>query len=208
MSNPTIIDISPVVSTSLAVWPGDTPFSQKFAMRIDEGAHLELSSIQSTVHLGAHCDAPSHYIAGGQGIDQRDLSYYHGKCQIISVSIPRGKRIYPKDIPVKLEAPRVLFKTLSYPDPNHFNTDFNSLSPEVVQYAHEQNVVLIGLDTPSVDPFSSKKLESHKMIADYDMAILEGVVLAHVPDGIYTLIAFPLRIAGADASPVRAVLLQ
>jgi arylformamidase len=64
----------------------------------------------------------------------------------------------------------------------------------------------VGIDTPSVDPMTSKALEAHNAVADHDMAVLEGVVLDAVPPGLYTLVALPLRIEGADASPVRAVL--
>ena len=71
---------------------------------------------------------------------------------------------------------------------------------------HARGVVLIGIDTPSVDPFESKDLEAHHAFADHDMAILEGLILDAVQDGEYELIAPPLRLKGADASPVRAVL--
>ncbi len=85
--------------------------------------------------------------------------------------------------------------------------DFNSLSPELVAWLHGEGVILIGIDTPSVDPLQSKVLESHNALADRDMSVLEGVVLDHVEPGVYTLSALPLRLEGADASPVRAVLL-
>jgi arylformamidase len=102
----------------------------------------------------------------------------------------------------------VLFRTGSYPDPNHFNEDFCSLSPALIELLAGEGVRMVGIDTPSIDPCSSKDLPSHAMVAAHDMAILEGVVLDDVPDGVYTLIALPLRIEGADASPVRAVLVE
>ena len=203
-----LIDISPALSPATAVWPGDVPFSQSYACRIEEGANIDLSSITTTVHIGAHCDAPSHYREGGKSIAERDLSLYYGTCQIMRVRLERGARIMPRHLPDEIRAQRLLFCTGSFPDPNRFNNDFNSLSPELVAFAHEQGVRLIGLDTPSVDPAHSKALESHQAIADRDMAVLEGVVLGHVEPGVYTLAAFPLRILGADASPVRAVLLR
>lgn len=139
----------------------------------------------------------------------RPLDLYYGPCQIISVSVPRGERILPEHLgDTKLTAPRVLFHTGSFPDPDHFSTDFNSLSPALVDYCAAQGVRLIGLDTPSVDPYDSKALESHNAIARHDMAVLEGVVLTDVSDGVYTLIALPLKIEGSDASPVRAVLVD
>jgi arylformamidase len=202
-----IIDISPVISPRIAVWPGDVPFSSRYLCRIDEGANLDLSSITTTVHLGAHTDAPSHYLGGGEGIGARSLSMYLGPCQVIAVDVPRGQRILPQHIPVPITAPRVLLFTGSFPDPDAFNEDFSSLSPQLVAWLHDRGVILVGIDTPSIDPFSSKALESHAAVAARDMAVLEGVVLGHVAPGSYTLVALPLRIEGADASPVRAVLL-
>ena len=103
-------------------------------------------------------------------------------------------------------ATRVLLKTGSYPDPRAFSEDFLGLSAEFVDHVHAEGVILIGIDTPSVDPFADKVLESHQALARHDMANLEGLVLDEVEPGFYTLIALPLRIPGADASPVRAVL--
>lgn len=202
-----LIDISPLISPRLAVFPGDTPFSQDYLLRIDKGAHLDLSTIHSTTHLGAHADAPSHYDLNGETIEQRDLSLYMGACQIISVDIPRGKRIERSDFDCAFQAERLLFKTGSFPDPDQWNADFNSLSPELIVAAASSGVRLIGLDTPSVDPSDSKDLPAHHAIADLNMAILEGVVLEGVEPGLYTLIALPLRIENGDASPVRAVLM-
>jgi arylformamidase len=205
---PRLIDISPPISPAISVWPGDVPFSQHYLCRMESGANLDLSSITTTVHLGAHTDGPNHYVQGGPGIGERDLSYYYGPCQVIEVAVKRGQRILPDHIQTGVHAPRVLFKTGTFPDPNRWNDDFAALSPELVATLHDQGVVLVGLDTPSVDPFQSKALESHHAIADRDMAILEGVVLDHVSPGAYTLIALPLPLVGADASPVRAVLVS
>ena len=109
---------------------------------------------------------------------------------------------------VPIAAPRVLFRTGSYPDPTHFNADFCSLSPALIEKLAGEGVRLVGIDTPSIDPADSKDLPSHAMVAAHDLAILEGIVLDHVDDGVYTLVALPLRLEGADASPVRAILLD
>jgi arylformamidase len=85
---------------------------------------------------------------------------------------------------------------------------FNSLSPEVVEFLHSKGVKLVGIDTPSVDPAADENLLSHNSIYKCDMAILEGIVLNNVQPGDYSLIAIPLKIKDADASPVRAILLQ
>jgi arylformamidase len=203
-----ILDISPLISPRIAVWPGDTPFTHRYLCRLDEGANLDLSTIETTVHLGAHTDSPSHYQQEGAGMASRPLELYLGPCQVMWVDVPRGERVLPEHLQGPIEAERVLFRTGSFPDPDRFDEDFCALSPELVEHLHVQGVRLVGLDTPSIDPFRSKKLESHLAVARRDMGILEGVVLDHVPAGTYTLIALPLRLEGADASPVRAVLLR
>jgi len=203
---PRIIDISPLVSVRIGVWPGDVPFTRSITCRLEDGDSVGLSSIQTTLHVGAHADAPSHYRQGAAGIAERSLERYYGPCQVVRVRIPRGERIRPEHIEVPIEAPRVLFRTGSFPDPECFNRDFNSLSPELVEWLFEQGVALVGIDTPSIDPVDSQSLESHNVVADRDLAVLEGVILETVEPGIYTLIALPLKLEGADASPVRAVL--
>ena len=202
-----MIDISPLVSERIGVWPGDIPYERSITCRLEDGDSVGLSSIRTTLHVGAHTDAPNHYRQGSEGIGGRALERYYGACQVVRVELPRGERIHPEHCQDLIRAPRVLFCTGSFPDPNHFNEDFNSLSPELVAWLYDQGVRLIGIDTPSVDPVRSKDLESHNALADRDMAVLEGVVLDHVEPGVYTLIALPLRLEGADASPVRAVLL-
>lgn len=208
-----IIDISPVISEKTAVFPGDEPFSRKVALSFAQGHHLELSAITTTVHIGAHTDAPNHYHPDGESIEARPLDIYFGPCQVIDVRAcrkqsPAKKRIMPDDIAgIHIDAPRVLFQTDSFPDPDHWNDDFLALSPELIEYLAAQNVRLVGIDTPSVDPADSKALEAHNAIYKNDLAILEGIVLTAVDPAIYTLVALPLKIKGADASPVRAVLL-
>ncbi|MBS1784691.1 MAG: cyclase family protein [Acidobacteria bacterium] len=203
-----IHDLSPRISPRLAVWPGDVPFSRSVALSIAEGANLDLSSMTTTLHLGSHADAPSHYAAEGAAMEAVDLAPYYGPCQVMRVAIARGERIRPSHLKGDIRAPRVLFHTGTFPDPEAWNTDFASLSPELIEHLHDQGVILVGLDTPSVDPFDSKALESHQALRRTGMRNLEGLVLDAVPDGLFTLAAFPLCIEGADASPVRAVLIE
>lgn len=204
-----ILDITPVISPKIAVFPGDTAFQQEFVMDIKQGHNLTLSWIKTTAHLGAHTDAPNHYQAGGESIEKRSLKFYLGAAQVIEVSCRKGQRILVSDLKGKsIVAPRILFKTQSFPDPNQWNSDFMSLSAEVIEYLAEKKVVLVGIDTPSIDLAEDKILESHKAVAKNNMAILEGVVLDKVREGTYQLVALPLPIQGADATPVRAILLK
>lgn len=203
-----IYDLSPLIEPALAVWPGDQPFRREVALSMATGANLDLSSIHTTVHLGAHADAPSHFGLGADAIDAVDLAPYVGPCQVMRVGAARGERIFPRHLTGPLLAPRLLLHTGTFPDPRAWNEDFASLSPELVEHLHAQGGVLVGIDTPSVDPFASKALESHQALLRTGLRNLEGLLLEGVPEGVYTLIALPLRIAGADASPVRAVLVD
>src|SRR5205823_2159178 len=109
------------------------------------------------------------------------LDYYLGPCQVIRVPAVRGQCLTPAQLPGAIGAERVLLATGTYPDPEQFQEDFAALSPELVETLHGHGVKLIGIDTPSVDPFTSKELPAHKMFLKHDMAILEGLVLRDVP---------------------------
>jgi arylformamidase len=199
-------DITPAASETLAVWPGDTRASREVLLDMKAGAGLTLSTLRATVHLGAHADAPSHYGADAPSIEAVPLDLYLGPCQVVRLAVPRGTRIPASSIPKRVLAPRVLFATGTYPDPEVFHEDFAAFSPESIDALHDRGVRLVGIDTPSVDLFESKDLPAHHRCLAHDMAILEGIVLAGVPEGVYELIALPLKLVGFDASPVRAVL--
>lgn len=214
-----IFDITPTLSERIGVFPGDVPFQREIGLDFKRGDHLLLSAIRSTLHVGAHADAPNHYAVGGEGIAARDLTFYLGRCLVLEASAPRGTRIGREhlkdkwrvdsvDSKVSWPAPRLLVRTGSFPEPERWNSDFNSLDPRFIEEAAAGGVKLIGIDTPSIDPEDSKGLEAHQAIARNDLAILEGLVLDGVAEGLYTLIALPLKLEGADAAPVRAVLVD
>lgn len=202
-----LIDISPVVSGTLAVWPGDTPVRREVLLDMRAGDHLTLSTLHATVHAGAHADAPSHYGREAPGIDGVSLERYVGPCDVVRVDVARGEQIGVADLPIPEGCERLLIATGTYPDPTTFRDDYAALEPALVHALADAGVSLVGVDTPSVDLFSSKDLPAHRACLARDVLILEGLVLAQVPDGPYQLIALPLRLQGFDASPVRAVLL-
>ena len=202
-----VFDLTPVISEKIAVFPGDVSYQRDISLDFAKGQHLLLSSFRSTFHLGAHADSSSHYHASGEGIEKRSLSSYCGRAQVIQVDVARGSRISVSHLKSqKILAPRVLFRTGTFPDPEKWNSDFASLSPELIEFLNEQKVCLVGIDTPSVDPEDSKKLESHQALFKTKMTVLEGLLLSHVPEGIYSLVALPLPFKDADASMVRALL--
>jgi arylformamidase len=201
-----IFDLSPPLHASIAVWPGDTPLTREVLLDMDKGDNLTLSTLRATVHLGAHADGPNHYGQGAASIGERSLEPYLGTCQVMHVDARPGQRLRGADLPEAVTAKRLLIRTGTHPDPGTFSEDFAALDPSLVDELHAQGVLLVGIDTPSVDVFSSKDLPSHARFLAHDMAILEGLVLDAVPSGRYELIALPLRLMGFDASPVRAVL--
>ena len=203
----TFIDISPPIDSSIQVWPGDTAFAHSINLDMKAGANITLSEIHTTVHVGAHADAPAHYVRDGMDIASRRLEFYIGRCVVLRVPVRRGERVIVEHLDGKvLSAPRVLLRTGTFPNPRKWNNDFAYLSPALVEHLYQHGVMLVGIDTPSVDAFDSKTLEAHQVFAHNDMAMLEGLMLDHVEEGEYELIAPPLPLVGADASPVRAVL--
>ena len=202
-----IIDISPPITEKLSVWPGAPAYTKEMLLDVDQGDHLSFSKITTNLHLGAHVDGPNHYAEKQEGIGERSLHYYVGDCQVLYANTPVGERVQLSHLSTqKIAAPRVLIRTLSFPDPNNWNSDFCSLSVELIESFAEQQAILVGIDTPSIDPEDCKELPAHKAVAKNNMAILEGIVLKDVKEGVYQLSALPLPLVGADASPVRAVL--
>jgi len=200
------IDITPPITERLGVFPGDTPFRRNIILDFKQGNNIVLSSVSTTLHLGAHADSSSHYHASGEGVEKRPVDAFIGKAQVIRVSGKTGRIEINEFSTVKIEAPRVLFRTDSFPDTYNWNHDFRSFSPEALGYLADQGVVLVGIDTPSVDPEDSKSLEAHQILYSRNLCVLEGLVLTHVTEGLYTLVAPPLPIVDGDASPVRALL--
>lgn len=205
---PTIIDISRTIGESTAVWPGDTPFSRRWVMAIPGGCSCNTSTITLSAHTGAHTDAPSHFLHGAPSIDQVSLRKYMGPCIVIRTKDRECVR--PSDFEgVDLRsAERVLFRTPAAPATDAWDDRFTYLSIEAARALAEAGVELVGIDTPSVDAMDSKTLDAHKILFEGGVAILESIDLSGVEPGPYQLIALPLRIAGGDSSPVRAVLLR
>lgn len=201
-----LYDLSPTIRHETPVWPGDTPFGSRLTLTTAGGDTVNLSQLTTTPHLGSHADAPFHVDGRGEGIGEVSLEPYLGTCRVHKV--PPLHLIEPRHVEgIDLGNPRrLLLRTESVADRRSFSERFSALSPELAALLAERGILLIGLDTPSVDPFLSADLAAHHALVRGGVAILEGLVLDGVPEGIYELIALPLKLAGLDASPVRAVL--
>jgi len=204
-----IWDISPPVSNATPVWPGDTPFDHAPAWQLDEHCPVNVGRITMSPHTGAHADAPLHYAADGAPIGDVPLDAYLGPCRVIHC-IGAAPRVEPHHIEAALSdvPPRVLLRTYAHAPQATWDAAFCAVAPETIALLARHGVKLIGIDTPSLDPETSKTMDAHHAVRDHRLAILEGIVLDDVPAGDYELIALPLRLATLDASPVRAVLRQ
>lgn len=201
----TIIDITHPLDPGLAVWPGDTPYSHRWVMRMQSGDAVNVSTLTMSAHTGTHADAPLHFDPAGASIVQRDLSHYVGLVQV--VAIDHTGPVEPDELrEIPINAPRLLIRTPSSHRPNtEWFEDIAYPTPATVDYLAARNIVLFGTDAPSVDPIHSKTLDAHRRLAHHNMAILENLALASVTPGLYELIALPLALP-VDGSPVRAIL--
>lgn len=200
-----LIDISRPLAGDTACWPGDVPFAFRLGWTIDAGASVNVGSISTSVHSATHCDAPYHYDDTGKTVDQLPLDVFVGPAWVVDV---RGAASWRKRLELLdfSETPRVLFHTGGWPDTSRFPETVPVMESELPDWLGEHGVRLIGVDLPSVDPLDSKMLEVHHALGRNGIAIVEGLWLNEVPEGRYGLIALPLKIVGADGSPLRAAL--
>ena len=203
---PTLWDISPTISAAIPVWPGDTPFDASPTWDIKDGCPVRVSRMTMTTHLGAHTDAPSHYDPQGQSIDAVGLAPYLGPCRVIHCT--GNRTVTPADVAAHLDGvpARVLLRTYARAPRTAWDPDFPAIAAATIALLAAKGVILVGTDAASLDPQDSKTLDAHHAVRRHGMAILEGIVLDDVPPGDYELIALPLKLTMADASPVRAVL--
>ena len=202
-----IWDISPAVDAHSAVFPGDTAFQQLARFKLGDNCPVNVASITLSPHTGAHADAPLHYAQGGAAIGAVDLEPYLGPCRVVHC-IDLGPLIEPAQLAHALRdlPPRILVRTRHRASQSW--DSFTAYAPESVALLARHGVRLIGIDTPSVDPSTSKGLHAHQELLRHDLRVLENLVLDEVAEGDYELIALPLKWTTADASPVRAVLRQ
>ncbi|MDA1195641.1 MAG: arylformamidase [Planctomycetota bacterium] len=206
-----IHDISRAVRAGIPVWPGDTDFDFKFVARIAEGSAVNVGRIEMSVHTGSHIDAPLHFDDGGLDAASVPLERYVGPCVVADVR-PDQRGILPEHLPATLDAEaraagRVLLRSYAS-RPDAFDEGMAHATPELADWLAARGVTLLGIDTDSMDAFESKELPAHRQLNRHGIAILEGIDLSRVQPGRYELIALPLRLEGADGSPVRAVLVE
>jgi len=206
----TLWDISPPVQPGSPVFPGDTPYQQRWVAEIGPGCPVNVGSITLSPHTGAHADAPLHYDPAGAAIGHVPLEPYLGPCRVVHAIgcgplVTRAHLLaaLPEDQPCPA---RVLVRTYARAPLDAFDVDCPAFAPQALEWLADRGVQLVGIDTASVDPSTSKTLDSHQVLRRRGMRVLENLWLDEVDAGDYELIALPLKLTVGDASPVRAVL--
>lgn len=210
-----IIDISQPVDSKSACFPGDKPFSKDLTLTYEDSGIVNLTAFTMSPHVGTHADSPLH-IKGT--LDDKEgyasdlpLDAYLGEALVLDLA-PHTDGIEKELVEKKLQKfgsypARILFKTRHQIQYDVFADDYSYISTTLAKFLGEKSFKLVGLDTPSVDHTESKDLPSHNLLLSEGLVWLENLDLTAVNEGLYTLIALPVKFRELEASPVRAVLL-
>ena len=200
-------DISPPVDTGSPVFPGDTPYQQAWTAQMTPDCAVNVSAITLSPHVGAHADAPLHYDPQGLPVGALGLTPFLGHCRVIH-AVGAGPLVGLRHLAHALQdlPARVLVRTCREFSLSKFDPQLTALEPELIHRLADLGVQLVGIDSASLDPADSQTLPSHQAMRERGLRVLENLYLDQVPEGDYELIALPLKLMAADASPVRAVL--
>jgi arylformamidase len=208
-------DISRTLSNDLAEWPGDEPCRFRLTREKTKGASVNLGAISMSLHNGTHADARFHFDADGESIEKASLQTYLGPATVVDLwqaflDSKEKHLITIEDLRPSAEAiaatSRILVKTGRWTDSTVFPKQIPVIAADVPAWLQKNGVKLLGLDLPSVDEIDSKSLQNHHALAHAGIAIIESLDLSNVASGIYQLAALPLKIAGGDGAPMRAIL--
>lgn len=202
-----IHDVTRPVFSGMPVWPGDSPCHCGWSATLADGV-ANVAELSLSVHTGTHADGPYHVLEDGARIGDVPLGAFIGSAHVFDVA--DAERIdggwIAAHIPAGCE--RLLLRTRAWVDPYVFPISWPALTPDAARQLVERGVRLVGTDAPSPDPVESKDLPVHRILLGAGVAIVENLLLDDVADGAYELIALPLRLAEADSSPVRAILVR
>lgn len=180
---------------SAEVYEGDPKPTSRFLKSIHHGAMYNLSTLSLCTHTGTHIDAPLHFDEDGEDIASMKISKFYGNCTVVTIDgVLTGEdmeRLLPHC------ARRVIFHSSG--------KAFVSVS--AAQVIADSRILLVGTDAMSIAP-SFDENRPHLELARAGVAVLEGLYLEGIEDGNYTLCAFPLKVAGLEAAPCRAVLMK
>lgn len=207
-----IHDISVPVSERLHTYAGDPGVRISHEMDFERGDLMTVSRLDMGAHTGTHVDAPLHFVPGGKGADQLDLQVLIGPALVVDLSqveqVITAADLRAAKIPRGTE--RLLLKTRNAAlwDEAGFQEGFVAMGREAAEYALELGLRLIGIDYLSVEPFATTDYAVHRTLLGAGVVLVEGLDLSAIAPGRYELACLPLKIAGADGAPARAVLIE
>ncbi len=203
------IDISVPLHTGMVHWPGDAPFERRPTLALANGDACNLSEIRGSAHTGTHMDAPVHFLEAGLAMDAMPIEATVGPARVIEIHDPRLIRIAELAPHNPAPGERLLFKTSNSPrcwKTDKFQDDYVSIPPDTASYLADIGVRTVGVDYLSVGHGEEEGAETHRILLKAGIWIIEGLNLDNVAPGDYELVCLPLKIAGGDGSPARAVL--
>jgi len=209
----TIYDISLTISPNLPTWPGDPGLELEQVESMDKGAHANVTRIGASAHLGTHVDAPHHFLNDGRTVEQLPLDVLTGPCYVIQ--LPDGVEAITSDVldrtEITSDMKRLLFGTrnshLWAKGETKFQKDFVAITEDGAEWLVERGVQLVGVDYLSVAPYGDS-VPTHTVLLKAGIVVVEGLNLSKVVRGFYDLYCLPLKIAGSDGAPARAILIQ
>jgi arylformamidase len=205
------IDVSVTLKTAMVNWPGDPPVRFSHASSIERGDPATVSLLEMGAHTGTHMDAPAHFVRGGIGIDAMPLDAAVGTARVIAIRDRESIKVEELLEHSIQRGERILFKTYNSEhcwDTAEFVEDFVYLSAPAAEHLVERQVRLVGIDYLSVGGFSADGVETHQALLNAGVWIIEGLDLKQVRPGSVELVCLPLKIAGGDGAPARALVRQ
>ncbi|HLF37430.1 MAG TPA: cyclase family protein [Anaerolineales bacterium] len=205
-----IYDVSVGISPEIPVWPGDAPVRLERTQSMDDGAHANVSRFEAGVHVGTHVDAPLHFIRGGRSVDSIPLKSLIGRAYVVELKraeVLNASTLEGAGIPPRTR--RLLFKTRNSEfwtkGERRFRRDFVAVDPSGAEWMVRKGVRLVGVDYLSVAPFGDS-VPTHRILLEAGVVVVEGLNLAAVPKGRYTIYCLPLKLIGSDGAPARVIL--
>ena len=207
------IDVTVPLKEGMAIWPGDVTIKIERRRSMERGDAANNSAISLGVHTGTHMDAPKHFIKDGRSIDKLPFETSVGPARVIEIKDKIS--IKPEELKqhnIK-KGERILFKTVNSPrcwQTDDFVNDFVYITRDAAQFLVDAGVILVGVDYLSVgsplDPEKALRPDTHQILLGAGLYLIEGLNLTAVKAGNYNLICLPLKLMGAEGSPVRAIL--
>lgn len=205
-----IYDISMPVRNGGPVYPGNPGIRIEEQQSISRGAGANVSSLSFGSHTATHVDAPKHFVDDGVTVDNLPLDVLIGPALLVRFD-DELRSITRKDLENRnLEGhKRVLFATRNsqLQARAEFAKDYTFVAPDAAEFLVELGVQLVGVDYLSIEQFRSGHHLTHHTLLGNSVVIVEGLKLDEPPEGVYKLVCLPLKIAGCDGAPARAVLL-